>query len=174
MLFAGRTFSADALRGLRRPSHKTQFNSETVTLSKLYSCFHCPAQTLPSTHTMCVSHMHKHVDGCVFSCILAHAFVSFNTTTYLIRRTYFEMQLCQNTFWIDIVLCFILFWAVVHLVFQVLPHHDVKSQRWDSSSFLKLICSDDGPGNVAVVSSGLSCSVDVFFGFKLILFVCSA
>ena len=34
MLFAGRTFSADALRGLRRPSHKTQYDSETVTLSK--------------------------------------------------------------------------------------------------------------------------------------------
>ena len=35
MLFAGRTFSADALRGLRRPSHKTQYDSETVTLSTL-------------------------------------------------------------------------------------------------------------------------------------------
>ena len=34
MLFAGRTFSADALRGLRRPSHKTQYDSETVTLSR--------------------------------------------------------------------------------------------------------------------------------------------
>ena len=34
MLFAGRTFSADALRGLRRPSHKTQYNSESVTLSR--------------------------------------------------------------------------------------------------------------------------------------------
>ena len=34
MLFAGHTFSADALRGLRRPSHKTQYDSETVTLSK--------------------------------------------------------------------------------------------------------------------------------------------
>ena len=33
MLFAGRTFSADALRGLRQPSHKTQYDSETVTLS---------------------------------------------------------------------------------------------------------------------------------------------
>ena len=33
MLFAGRIFSADALRGLWRPSHKTQYNSETVTLS---------------------------------------------------------------------------------------------------------------------------------------------
>ena len=33
MLFAGRIFSADALRGLRRPSHKTQCNTETVTLS---------------------------------------------------------------------------------------------------------------------------------------------
>ena len=37
MLFAGRTFSADALRGLRRPSHKTQYNSETVTLSIINS-----------------------------------------------------------------------------------------------------------------------------------------
>ena len=34
MLFAGCTFSTDALRGLRRPSHKTQYDSETVTLSK--------------------------------------------------------------------------------------------------------------------------------------------
>ena len=33
MLYAGRTFSADALRGLRQPFHKTQYNSETVTLS---------------------------------------------------------------------------------------------------------------------------------------------
>ena len=36
MLIAGRTFSADALRGLRRPSHKTQYDSETVTLSMYY------------------------------------------------------------------------------------------------------------------------------------------
>ena len=37
MLFACRTFSADALRGLRRPSHKIQYNSETVTLSKYFN-----------------------------------------------------------------------------------------------------------------------------------------
>ena len=45
MLFAGRTFSADALRGLRRPSHKTQYDSETVTLSKIPSLppDSCPA-----------------------------------------------------------------------------------------------------------------------------------
>ena len=39
MFFAGRTFSADALRGLRRPSHKTQYDSETVTLSRQFTLF---------------------------------------------------------------------------------------------------------------------------------------
>ena len=33
MLFAGHTFSVPTLRGSRRPSHKTQYKSETVTLS---------------------------------------------------------------------------------------------------------------------------------------------
>ena len=46
MLFAGRTFSADALRGLRRPSHKTQYDSETVTLSNIFLWLCTVAQSI--------------------------------------------------------------------------------------------------------------------------------
>ena len=54
MFFAGRTFSADALTGLQRPSHKTQYNSETVTLSSLLQ-LHCNYVCMYVNHCIAIT-----------------------------------------------------------------------------------------------------------------------
>ena len=85
MFFAGRTFSADALRRLRRPSHNSQYNSETVTLSNAGLCGYGGIQA-------CSKALHQIFDPFSMVCCSAYTYRSTTQPQYMSLSVYHTEQ----------------------------------------------------------------------------------